>query len=165
MLTSKNTYSTSFLQKPAVLTNILRKSKNVYGTDCFQSLGRNWPRQGWLPTRRYGGHLSWSEYQMYAADQHQLKYTNMHCSVKHCIYWNTIFTVTLIYILYLHEYCFQSVELFYYIKKVREKSRECHNHKPQPLPRERGNRQNQTSANRTNARKALRLALSLNHVL
>ena len=47
-------------------------------------------------------------------------------------------------------------------KKVREKSRECHNHKPSPsqTPRGRGNRQNQTSANRTNVRKALRLAPS-----
>ena len=48
-------------------------------------------------------------------------------------------------------------------KKVREKPRECHNHKPQPpppTPRGRGNRQTQTSTNRTNVRKALRLALS-----
>ena len=44
-------------------------------------------------------------------------------------------------------------------KKVREKSRECLNHKPQPIP-ETDNRQNQTSANRTNVRKTLRLALS-----
>ena len=47
-------------------------------------------------------------------------------------------------------------------KKVRKKSRECHNHKPQTsqTPRGRGNRQIQTSTNRTNVRKALRLALS-----
>ena len=48
-------------------------------------------------------------------------------------------------------------------KMVRETSRECHNHKPQPFPdtkRKRGNRQTQTSTNRTNVRKALRLALS-----
>ena len=43
-------------------------------------------------------------------------------------------------------------------KVVREKSRECHNHKPQPFPdTRRGNRQ---SSNRTNVRKALKLALS-----
>ena len=42
--------------------------------------------------------------------------------------------------------------------KVRDKSRECHNHKQQR--RGRGNRQNQTSANRTNVQKALRLAIS-----
>ena len=49
------------------------------------------------------------------------------------------------------------------LKKVREKSRECHNRKPQPLPdtkRKRKQTKNQTSANRTNVRKALRLALS-----
>ena len=42
-------------------------------------------------------------------------------------------------------------------KKVREKSRECHNYKPQPsqTPRGRGNRQIQTSTNRTNVRKVL----------
>ena len=34
------------------------------------------------------------------------------------------------------------------------------NRSPSQTPRERGNRQNQTSANRTNVRKALRLALS-----
>ena len=47
-------------------------------------------------------------------------------------------------------------------KKVREKSRECHNYKPQPFPdlRGRGNRQIQRSTNRTNVRKALRLTLS-----
>ena len=47
-------------------------------------------------------------------------------------------------------------------KKVREKSRECHNHKPQPFPDPRGreNRHIQTSTKRTNVRKALRLALS-----
>ena len=47
-------------------------------------------------------------------------------------------------------------------KRVREKSRECHNYKPQPFPDQRGkgNRQIQTSTNRTNVRKALRLALS-----
>ena len=50
-------------------------------------------------------------------------------------------------------------------KKVREKSRECHSHKPQPFPdsqtqRGRGNRQIRRSTNRTNVRKALRLALS-----
>ena len=46
-------------------------------------------------------------------------------------------------------------------KKVREKSKECHNHKPSPskTPRGRGNRQIQTSANWTNVRKALKLAL------
>ena len=42
-------------------------------------------------------------------------------------------------------------------RRVRENSRECHLYKLQPFPRERGNRQNQTSANRTNVRKALRL--------
>ena len=53
-------------------------------------------------------------------------------------------------------------DFFLFPKKVREKSRECHNHKPQPFldPRGRGNRQIQTSTNRTNVRKALRLALS-----
>ena len=45
-------------------------------------------------------------------------------------------------------------------KKVREKSREYHNHKPQPFPRGTGNRQLQTSTNRTNVQKALRLSLS-----
>ena len=45
-------------------------------------------------------------------------------------------------------------------KKVREKSRECHNHKPQPFPDIKRKQTNQTSANRTNVRKALRLALS-----
>ena len=41
-------------------------------------------------------------------------------------------------------------------KKVREKSRECHNHKPQPFldTRGKGNRQIQTSTNRSNIRKA-----------
>ena len=43
-------------------------------------------------------------------------------------------------------------------KTVRVKSKE--NHSPSQTPRRRGSRQNQTSANRTNVRKALRLALS-----
>ena len=42
-------------------------------------------------------------------------------------------------------------------KKVREKSRECHNHKPQPFPDPKKKRK---PTNRTNVRKALRLALS-----
>ena len=46
----------------------------------------------------------------------------------------------------------------YLKKKVREKSRDCHNHKPQRFP---DNRQNQTSAYRTNVRKAQRLISSL----
>ena len=43
-------------------------------------------------------------------------------------------------------------------KKVREKSRECHNHKPQPYQDTKRNRKqtNQTSANRTNVQKAIR---------
>ena len=46
-------------------------------------------------------------------------------------------------------------------KMVRETSRECHNHKPQPFPDTgRGNRQIKTSTNRTNVRKAPGLALS-----
>ena len=47
-------------------------------------------------------------------------------------------------------------------KNVREKSGESHNHKPQhsQTSRGRGNRQIQTSTNRSNVRKALRLALS-----
>ena len=47
-------------------------------------------------------------------------------------------------------------------KKVREKSRECHNQNrsPSQTPRGRGNQQIQPSTNRTNVRKALRLALS-----
>ena len=47
-------------------------------------------------------------------------------------------------------------------KKVRKKSRECTitNRSPSQTPRGRGNRQIQTSTNRTNVRKALRLALS-----
>ena len=47
-------------------------------------------------------------------------------------------------------------------KKNKKKNRECHNEKPQPFPdcNGRGNRQNQTIANRTNVRKALRKALS-----
>ena len=47
-------------------------------------------------------------------------------------------------------------------KKARKKSRECHsqNRSPSQTPRERGNRQIQTSTDRTNVRKALRLALS-----
>ena len=47
-------------------------------------------------------------------------------------------------------------------KKVREKSRECHNHKPQPFPDTKRKRI-QTKPNKrksTNVRKALRLALS-----
>ena len=52
---------------------------------------------------------------------------------------------------------FSSVE-----KKVREKSRSATitNRSPSQTPRGRGNRQIQTSTNRTNVRKALRLALS-----
>ena len=52
-----------------------------------------------------------------------------------------------------------SFPCYKHINKVREKSRECHCHKPQPLqetPRGRGKRQNQTSANLTNVRKALK---------
>ena len=47
-------------------------------------------------------------------------------------------------------------------KKVREKSRECHNHKPQPFPDTKRKRKPKIpkSTNRTNIRKALRLALS-----
>ena len=47
-------------------------------------------------------------------------------------------------------------------KKVREKSRECTitNRSPSQTQRGRGNRQIQTSTNRINVRKALRLALS-----
>ena len=47
-------------------------------------------------------------------------------------------------------------------KKVRETSRgdPITNRSPSQTPRGRGNRQNQTSANRTNVRQALRLALS-----
>ena len=47
-------------------------------------------------------------------------------------------------------------------KKKREKSRKCHNHKPQPFPDIKRKRkpQIQTSTNRSNVRKALRLALS-----
>ena len=62
--------------------------------------------------------------------------------------------------------CFFFVVVFFLLlffkKRVREKSRECHSHKPRPsqTPRGRGNRQIQTSTNRTNVRKALRLALS-----
>ena len=44
-------------------------------------------------------------------------------------------------------------------KKVREKFRECHNHKPQPFPDPKRKRK-PTSTNRTNVRKALRLTLS-----
>ena len=51
--------------------------------------------------------------------------------------------------------------MFSFVKKVREKSRECHNHKPQPFPdTKRKRQQTKTSANRTNVRKALTLALS-----
>ena len=45
------------------------------------------------------------------------------------------------------------------IKKVREKSRESHNHKPQPFPDTKRKRK-PTNPNRTNVRKALKLALS-----
>ena len=48
-------------------------------------------------------------------------------------------------------------------KKVREKFSECHNHKLQPFTdtkRKRKQKKKQTSANRKNVRKALRLALS-----
>ena len=47
-------------------------------------------------------------------------------------------------------------------KKVREKSRECHNHKPQPFPDTKRKRKptNPKSTYRTNVRKSLRLALS-----
>ena len=55
---------------------------------------------------------------------------------------------------------FSNYKSFTVKKKVREKSRECHNHKPSKTPRGRGNRQIQTSTNQTNVRKALRLALS-----
>ena len=47
-------------------------------------------------------------------------------------------------------------------KKVREKSRECHNHKPQPFPsqkpKERGNRQNRTSANSNKRTKSTKIS-------
>ena len=70
---------------------------------------------------------------------------------------------------YIHcsyRYILCHIECWYWIvscftteeKKVREKSGECHS--PSQTPREGGNRQNQTSANRTNIRKELRLALS-----
>ena len=44
-----------------------------------------------------------------------------------------------------------------YTKKVREKSRECHNYKPQPLPdtKTKRKRTKPNSANQTNVRKAL----------
>ena len=47
-------------------------------------------------------------------------------------------------------------------KNVRQKSRECHNHKPQPFPDTKRKRTPtiQTSTNQTNVRKALRLAPS-----
>ena len=49
----------------------------------------------------------------------------------------------------------------YQPKKVREKSRKCHNYKPQPFPdTKRKRKPKKTSTNRTNERKALRLALS-----
>ena len=48
------------------------------------------------------------------------------------------------------------------VKRVREKSRECHNHKPQPIPDTKWKRK-QTKPNKrksNHVRKALRLALS-----
>ena len=64
----------------------------------------------------------------------------------------------------LSVYWYSSMLLFSgdHKKGKREKSRECHNHKPQSFPdtKRKINRYCQTSANRTNVRKAPRLALS-----
>ena len=51
----------------------------------------------------------------------------------------------------------KSIRSLYFLKKVREKSRECHNYKPQPFPDPKRKRK---PTNLTNVRKALRLALS-----
>ena len=60
-----------------------------------------------------------------------------------------------------YPHCYLSFKLFN-SAHTSKKSRECHNHKPQPFPdpRRKRYRQIQTSTNRTNVRKALRLALS-----
>ena len=67
--------------------------------------------------------------------------------------WQNIYKVYLIYLTHLHDsrVDFSTLSLwtdtFPAEKRVREKSRECHNHKrsPSQTPRGRGNRENQTS--------------------
>ena len=112
--------------------------------------------------------------QYFPAASHTLVYANYLLQQGYLLSWANISLLIAIrccvLIINFSEVLFNRALIFPYCKKKKKKKEKGkrkvqgvpHNHRPQPFPdiKWRGNWQNQTSANRINLRKALRLALA-----